>query len=96
MCVDVEGMDRLSPTSSTSPDPVEIETSREPAGLPSALLEPQGTLLDEEHQDLTDGGTVDISLLTEHLVKTKLGENVFPNMKVFTNFYLFSILVLEQ
>ncbi|XP_050736162.1 centrosomal protein of 192 kDa-like isoform X2 [Eriocheir sinensis] len=62
-------------------DPVENEASREPAGLPSALLEPQGALLDEEQQDLTEGDTKNVSLLTDHLTKTKLGEIEFPDTK---------------
>lgn len=51
---------------------MEDEAGIEPAGLPSALLEPQGAPLEEEHHDLTDGGIGNVSLLTDHLANSKL------------------------
>lgn len=72
-------------------DPVENETTREPAGLPSALLEPQEALVDEEQHDLTEGDTRNVSLLTNHLTKTNLEENKFPGTKVYNNFFIFCL-----
>lgn len=65
---------------------MENEPRSDPAGLPSALLEPHGALLDEEEQDLTDAGSKNISLLTDHLTKTKLGEKEFSDIQVCIDF----------
>lgn len=76
---------------STPPELVEHEAGREPAGLPSTLLEPQGALLDEEQPDQTEGDTGIVSLLTNQLTKTKLEENEFSNVQVFIDFTIFCL-----
>lgn len=73
---------------------MENETTREPAGLPSALLEPQEALVDEEQHDLTEGDTRNVSLLTNHLMKTNLEENKFPGTKVYINLFILYIFCL--
>lgn len=70
---------------------MESEANGEPAGLPSALLEPQGALLEEEEQqDLTDGAIRNVSLLTDHLVKRKLSLGKMDSV-IHTSFFYNSL-----
>lgn len=68
--------------SPTPQDTMEGETGGELAGLPSALLEPQCVVLDQDLHDLEGEGTMNLTALTSHLARTELDHDEFSTSQV--------------